>query len=140
MNVRRCPACAEQLLQAERERDRRRAPGRDRAGQARFRRAVLQRDGVRCRAQLDDGTRCPISGEMNVVASHVIALRDLPPDQQYNPDNGVTLCDRHHSDIDRYASGGSCSCGARAGSPPWEHGPGCPTFRAFERSRQTPDG
>lgn len=63
---------------------------RDRTAQARFRRAVLQRDGNQCVYTTPDGERCTATTQLQ--AHHVRP--------GYTPDAGVTLCRVHHRAID----------------------------------------
>lgn len=66
------------------------SPQRDRTAQHRFRARVLARDGHRCRV---DG--CGATEDL--VAHHVIGLADGGDDDVRN---GLTLCARHHRELD----------------------------------------
>jgi predicted restriction endonuclease len=75
-----------------------RKPERDRMTQELFRRAVLKRDGNRCRALLPDGRRCPRA--VGLVAHHIVGKAAGGSD---DVTNGVTLCGPHHRAVDRHA-------------------------------------
>lgn len=66
---------------------------RDRGVQARFRRAVLERDGHRCMAVVN-GHRCPATTKLQ--AHHTIPGVD-------RVDTGITLCAYHHREVDPHA-------------------------------------
>ena len=69
-----------------------RSPTRDRGKQARFRKAVLARDGY----------RCVICGETrDLRAAHIVPLSQ---GGGYDPSEGRTLCRRHDMQSDRYAT------------------------------------
>lgn len=66
---------------------------RDRAAQARFRRALIRLYGMRC-AALVDGVRCPVTTGLQ--AHHT------QPDND-DPRTGVLLCGPHHAAVDSKA-------------------------------------
>lgn len=65
------------------------SPNRDSAAQARFRAAVLQRDGDRC-VWFEQGRRC--SATEGLRAAHIVPLAE---GGGYDPANGRTLCAEH---------------------------------------------
>lgn len=73
------------------------SPNRDSAKQARFRKAVLARDGHRC-VRFVRGRRC--TETTNLRAAH---LKPLAEGGSYHPDNGATLCAKHDCESDPYA-------------------------------------
>lgn len=76
---------------------------RDRGMQARFRRAVLKRDGDRCTAAMLDGTRCLATTDLR--ACHLTPLSELEAGHPlaYDPRNGTTRCGSHDRASDGYA-------------------------------------
>lgn len=74
---------------------------RDRATQARFRRAVLEHAGNQCQA-IVDGVRCDVTGAENLEAHHLVVGND-------DPSTGRALCKPpphgrgHHRAVDPHA-------------------------------------
>ncbi len=66
-----------------------RSANRDRATQARFRKAVLERDGHRCRTT-EHGVRCPATTDLR--ACHITPLARGGSNSL---SNGLTRCARH---------------------------------------------
>lgn len=76
-----------------------RSPNRDKQAQARFRRAVLKRDGNQCTfIDPTTGARCHITVDLR--ACHVISLAI---GGTYALANGRTLCAEHDRQTDPYA-------------------------------------
>lgn len=75
---------------------------RDRVAQARFRAAVLERDGNRC-TYIEAGVRCAETRDLR--ACHIKPLREFGVNdpRAYDPSNGATLCARHDKATDSYA-------------------------------------
>ena len=71
---------------------------RNRSDQRRFRNAVLRRDGHQCAFLLENGLRCPV--RVDLVAHHKVPLHR---GGNFDPAGGVTLCELHHREVDRYA-------------------------------------
>jgi hypothetical protein len=71
---------------------------RNRSAQRRFRRSVLARDGHQCTFILGNGLRCPVTAPL--VADHRLPLHR---GGSFDPAGGVTLCEQHHREVDRYA-------------------------------------
>jgi predicted restriction endonuclease len=85
----RCPACNPYTTTSNATG----RSGRDRALQAKFRRAVLNNAGHRCQ-HVQDGVRCPATAGLQ--AHH------LTPGT-WNPADGAALCRQHHRAIDPHA-------------------------------------
>lgn len=102
----RCMECRELVPTGETRNHRRRHRGnqsqgwsaRNRGDQKRYRRIVLARDGYRCTFILDSGLRCPVTDPL--VAHHKVPLH---AGGDFDPAGGVTLCEEHHREVDRYA-------------------------------------
>ena len=84
-----------------RHRPRRDSPGRGGGAAIRsYRRRALERDGYRCRALLPDNSRCPTKGERNLEVHH---LQALAAGGTHALANLVTVCRRHHRELEREA-------------------------------------
>ena len=67
---------------------------RDRAAQARFRQALIDRANNQCEWVTTDGLRCPATTRLQ--AHHTQPGND-------NPTTGMLLCTAHHKLVDRHA-------------------------------------
>jgi hypothetical protein len=84
--------CAEHQPDNQRERS---TPGRSSRPQARFSQSVIERAGGRCEWQ-ENGQRCEATA--NLQAHHLAPFRQS---RSYDPADGVALCPRHHSAVER---------------------------------------
>lgn len=62
---------------------------------------ILERDGHRCVAALDDGSRCPVTEGLQ--ADHIVNVARATrlgwtEDEMHDPSNGQALCPKHHED------------------------------------------
>lgn len=87
-----CGALSDQSRCRRHRGDTGRGRARSRSAQAKFRRVVLARAGVRCQG-VDAGERCAVIGPHNLHAHHTEPGNN-------DPATGLALCERHDLMID----------------------------------------